>query len=398
MRGLRAVAGPVMALALLGSAPAPAPVKGAAWTRAWTASMWQMTDNIVTVDNATIRAAVKVGASGSAIRLRLSNEFGDVPLTIGRATIRLADGRSQALTFDGLPTARIAAGAPLVSDALELPVKAFEVVEVSIYLPEKTALTSVHWANGAPTQISATGDHTGDARFESAARTDGRPLIAGIDVRGPTARPVVVAFGDSITDNTGCANDAAIACRWGDVLGQQLAKAGKPHVVVTQAISGNRILTPGAGPNALARFDRDVLAVPGVSHVVILEGINDIGNSGLERDGRKAPEISAEQLIAGYRQLIGRAHDHGIKVIGLTVLPFKGAGYYAPEREAIRVKVNAWMRRSGAFDAVVDMEKVVADPNDPAKLAANLQGGDDLHPDGRGETKMGQSIPPTLFR
>jgi lysophospholipase L1-like esterase len=210
------------------------------------------------------------------------------------------------------------------------------VVEVSLFVPGSATLATVHDASGQPTQISAPGDHSGED-FVAASTSKMRPLIAGLDVSGAKPRPVVVAYGDSITDNTGCANDAVPVCRWGDVLGRRLAKAGMPQVVVTQAISGNRILAPGTGPSALARFDRDVLAIPGVSHVLILEGINDIGNSGRDRG---VPAATAEQLILGLRQLVVRAHDRGIKVIAMTILPFQGAGYSTPEGEAIRVQVN----------------------------------------------------------
>src|SRR5690606_31178538 len=195
-----------------------------------------------------------------------------------------------------------------------------------------------------------------------------RPLLAGVDVLGKAARPVIVAFGDSITDNTGCAIDAVPICRWGDVLGRRLARAGKPHVVVTQAISGNRVISRGTGPSAVERFDRDVLTLPGVTHVVILEGVNDIGGSGRRRPGgTAAPTITYEQLIDGYRKLVASAHRRGIKAIGMTILPFEGANYHTAAGEAMRMRVNDWIQTSGAFDAVVDMEKVVADPANPKR-------------------------------
>ncbi|MES2337541.1 MAG: SGNH/GDSL hydrolase family protein [Pseudomonadota bacterium] len=378
---------------LIAAVPATAQTRGG-WTRAWTASMWQggTGPNLFTVEGVTIRSAVRVGAGGTALRLRLSNEHGDAVVRVGAATVRSADGRIARVTFGGAPTARIGAGAPLVSDAVALSVKPFEVVEVSIFLPEKTALSTLHGAGGAPTAVSAPGDFTAQPGFAAASTLRHRPMIAGIDVLGARSRPVIVAYGDSITDNTGCANDAPVICRWGDMLGRRLTKAGKPHVVVTQAISGNRVLTPGAGPSALARFDRDVLAVPGVSHVVLLEGINDIGNM--------TPDniITADDLIAGFRQLIARAHDRGIKVYASPILPWKGAARFTPGREAIRVAVNRWIRSSGEFDAVIDLERPVADPADPLRLATALQTGDNLHPNGAGEAAMGDAVPLGLFR
>jgi lysophospholipase L1-like esterase len=383
------------AAALSLGAAAPAPNH---WSPAWTASMLEGTGekNQIQVDNATVSFAVRVGMTGSKLRLKLSNDYGPA-FRIGAASVRLTNGKSIPVTFDGKPGTIMPAFAPLTSDAVALPVKAFDIVEVSIFLPEKVALNTIHSAPGAPTQISGPGDHTAQP-FEAVAHSGNRPLLAGVDVLGDRQAPVIVAFGDSITDNTGCANDGMPICRWSDVLGRRLAKAGDPHVVVTQAISGNRILSMGTGPSALTRFDRDVLSLPGVTHIVLLEGINDIGGSGRMTNNGADPTITAEQLIQGYRQLVSRAHAHGIKVIGLTVLPFKGAGYQRPEGEEMREKVNAWMRSSGTFDGVFDMEKVVADPADPKRLETSLQRGDNLHPNPAGETKMGEALPLTLFR
>lgn len=376
---------------------ATAPVAGTGWTRAWTASMWQGSgDQIVTVDNATIRSAVRIGAGGERVRLRLANDYGPA-LALGGATMRIAGSKAVRVTFGGAGSAQIPAGAPLVSDPVALSVKAFDVVEVSLFLPGQARLETVHDVAGQPTLVSAPGDHSMED-FAPASQTRMRPLIAGIDVLGAKPRPVIVAYGDSITDVVGCANDAVPVCRWSEVLGRRLAQAGMPQVVVNQAISGNRVLAPGAGPSALGRIDRDILAMPGVTHIVLLEGINDIGNSGRERNGVTNPVITAAQLIRGYRQLVQRAHERGIKVIAMTILPFEGAGYHSPEREAIRVEANRWIRSSGVFDAVIDMEKVVADPANPKRLAAALQTGDNLHPNGAGETKMGEAIPLALFR
>jgi lysophospholipase L1-like esterase len=382
----------VSAMLLMGAAPAKR------WTPAWTASMWQATNDNqrVVVENATVSFAVRVGAGGDRIRLRLSNEYG-APFQIGAATVRIAGGDPQRVTFAGKASAQVAEKAVLTTDPARLRVKPFDVVQISLYIPGRATLNTVHTAAGDKTLISAPGDHT-RAPFAAMRRTDQRPLLAGVEVLSKPARPVIVAFGDSITDNTGCAMDAAPICRWGDVLARRLAAAGKPHVVVTQAISGNRVITPGAGPSAVERFDRDVLALPGVTHVILLEGINDIGSSGRVRpDGTKAPTITAEQLIDGYRSLVTRARQRGIKVMALTILPFEGAGYYTEAGEAMRVRVNEWIRTSGTFDAVFDMEKVMADPANPRRLNPALQRGDNLHPEARGETRMGEAIPLDWF-
>jgi lysophospholipase L1-like esterase len=381
------------ALLLVGAAPAHAE-----WTPAWSASMWKAANakQEVAVENATVSFAVRVGADGDKIRLRLSNEYGQ-PMRIGAASVRLAGGKAVPVSFRHKTSAGVAAHTVLVSDAVGLRVKAFDVIEISLYLPDAVRLNTVHSASGAKTSISAAGDHT-KSSFTAVRTSDNRPLLAGVDVFGKASRPVVVAFGDSITDNVGCAIDAVPICRWGDVLGRRLAQAGKPQVVVTQAISGNRVISMGSGPSAVDRFDRDMLALPGVTHVVILEGINDIGGSGRRRpNGTTEPTISYEQLIDGYRKLVERAHQRGIKAIGLTILPFQGAGYYTEAGEAMRMRVNDWIRTSGTFDAVFDMEKVVADPSNPKRLDPALQRGDNLHPNGLGETRMGEAIPLSLF-
>ncbi|MDG2533066.1 SGNH/GDSL hydrolase family protein [Sphingomonas sp. HITSZ_GF] len=364
------------------------------WTPAWTASMWQANQPAqrVSVENATLRMQVRVGAAGSKIRIRLANDYGPA-MRIGAATVRIAGGKPVRVTFDGQAEGKLRNAAPLVSDAVALPVKQFDLIEVSLYMPDKVDIDTVHGANGAKTKISPNGDFT-EKDFTALLQSGPRPLLAQIDVLAPKPRPVIVAYGDSITDNVGCANEAVPVCRWGDVLGRRLAAAGMPHVVVTQAIGGNRILSSGSGPNALARFDRDVLALPGVTHVVMLEGINDIGGSGRNN----GPVVTVEDLKSGYRQIVQRAHAHGIKVIGLTILPFEGAGYQTPAGEAMRTEINNWILTSGTFDAVVDLQKSVADPANPKRLASALQGGDNLHPNGAGETKMGEAIPLSLFK
>lgn len=386
-------------LALIAATTTPAAVAQHAggWVRAWTASpLPPPPDKVVTIENATLRATVRTGAAGPALRLRLSNEHGSDVVRVNAATIRGPGGTFVPVTFGGKREARIEIGAPLVSDPVRLPVKAFELVDVSLFVKDKTPLSTAHQAGGAPTIISAPGDFTNAAQFTEAQRSTFRPLIAGLDVQSPAQRPIIVAFGDSITDNTGCANDAPVICRWGDALARRFAAAGRPEVVITQAIGGNRLLAPGAGPSALMRFDRDVLSVPGVTHVAILEGINDIGTIALAKPGE--PLVTADQLIGAFKQLIARAHEHAIKVVGFTILPYQGSGRYTDAGEAVRVAVNRWIMTGGGFDAVFDLEKTVADPANPKRLATPLQFGDDLHPNDAGETKMAEAIPLSLFR
>ncbi|TNE62453.1 MAG: SGNH/GDSL hydrolase family protein [Alphaproteobacteria bacterium] len=396
-RSLRVLRSFVLVLLALCAVPQTARA-AESWTRAWTASLFEApaADAAITIENATLRTSVRVAAGGAMIRLRLSNEFGPL-LELGAVTVRTGDGPFVPVTFGGKASTLLPGHGPLVSDPVPLAVAAFDRVDISFYIPGAATLSTVHMAPGQPTEVSPPGNfsawsHVGIRRHKA------RPLLAGIDVLSPAPRPVIVAFGDSITDSTGCANDAVPICRWSDVLARRLAAAGMPHVVVTQAISGNRILSDRTGPSALQRFDRDVLAVPGVSHMLLLEGINDIGTSGGLRGGQRLRTITAEQLIEGYRQLALRAHEHGIKVIAMTLLPFAGAGYHTAEGEAIRLQVNDWIRTSGTFDAVIDMERVMADPDDPSRLAAALQRGDNLHPNDIGQTVMGEAVPLDLFR
>lgn len=371
--------------------PTGAMAKGK-WVRAFTSSLWEAkADQAVNLDNQTIRAPVRIAAGGTSLRLRLGNDFSAAPLRIGGASIKAADGRIVRVTFNGGNAgALIPVSAPLISDPVALPVKAFDVVHISVHLPEKVALSGIHADRGDPTLISPAGDHTGAETFVPAAKTPMRPLIAGVDVDTKRPRPVIVAFGDSITDNAGCAVDAPTLCNWSDVLAQRLAKSGKRHVVVNQGIGGNRLFTPSVGQSAMARFDRDVLAIPHVSHVVFLEGINDL--RAIEQTG-----IGPDELINVYRQLIARAHEHGIKAIGMTVLPFAGSNRYSAESDAARARLNEWIRTSRAFDAVVDLDKVIADPANPAAMLPAYDSGDHLHPGPAGEIAMGEAIPLTLF-
>lgn len=362
------------------------------WTRAWTSSLWQGNERqVVSVENQTLRSEIRVGAGGDGLRLWLANDFGTMPVRVAKVTLRLPNGRFVLVHFAGQASARVAIGAPLVSDPVEAAIKPFDLVQVSIHLAAPTTLVGVHVDRANKLQISPPGDYSGADGWTPSATNELRPLVAGIDVRSAKARPVVVAFGDSITDASNCPNGDPEPCRWSEVLGRRLTAAGKPHVVVNQGIGGNKILTPVAGPNALARFDRDVLAVPGVTHLLLLEGINDIGTSG-------DTGIAADELIEGYRQLTLRAQAHGIKVVALTVMPFEGAGYYRPERELLRERLNDWIRTAGIFDGVVDMEKAMADPANPKRLRSDLQVGDNLHPNAAGQRAMGAAIPLSLFR
>jgi lysophospholipase L1-like esterase len=303
-----------------------------------------------------------------------------------------ADGKpdpktDRVVTFGGQGRAVIPPHAPLVSDPVDLPTMALQQVRIVAFYPEATGPCGCHARGEALAEISAPGDFTAQP-FTPAATTQNRVFLSGVDVEAAARQPVIVAFGDSITD--GYQSTVGANRRWPDVLAERLKDRA---AVVNDGISGNRVLSDGAiptfGESALTRFDRDVLALPGATHLVVLEGINDLG-------GR--PNPTAEQLIAGYRQLIARAHAHGLKVILATLIPYGGANYFRPEGEAERRKVNAWIRKGRGFDGVIDFDAAIRDPARPERMQAALQSGDWLHPNDAGYRKMADSIDLNLFR
>ncbi|MGD8324996.1 MAG: SGNH/GDSL hydrolase family protein [Gammaproteobacteria bacterium] len=363
-------------------------------------------------ENQTIRQIVRLSAGGDRLRLRLSNEYGAQPLEIGAASVAIArpDGSirmrtQQKVTFGGQASAVIPAGAPLLSDPVDLAVDELEIVSVSLYLPGMTGACTCHQTGMQMAEVSAPGDFT-DGTFEPADTIQARAFLSGIEVRTDEAAGVVVTFGDSITDGVG--STVGANNRWPDVFAERLAgRSGPSFGVVNQGISGNRVLSDGAGESAIARFDRDVLSVPGVTHVIVFEGINDVGVAfgsfgeelaGLEDLMPRGPEVTEQSLIAGYRQLIARAHSKGLKIYGATIAPYEGAAYYADEGERVRLAVNAWMRTSGEFDAVIDFDAVLRDPEQPSMIAEGLHSGDFLHGSDAGYEAMAASIDLALFR
>jgi lysophospholipase L1-like esterase len=348
----------------------------------------------------TFRMVARLSAGGTSLRLRLSNETGTDPRPIGAVHVGLAGpngdvlaGSDRVVTFDGNASPVIPAGAPIVSDPVALKTGPLAKVVVSIHVPGDTLNLSVHTL-GLSTARIVPGDQTAVASLPPGGTTNTmRTLLTGIDVSGGPATSTIVTIGDSITDGAQSTRDTD--SRWPDVLAERLTKAGKTGFAVANAgISGNRLLNTGSGPAALARFDRDVLSVPGVRYVVILEGINDIGSA--TRAKTASPTVA--DITGAYRQMIARAHDRGVKVIGATVLPYKGAGYYSPEGDAVRTAVNAWIRTPGNVDGVIDFDRTVGDKADPLRMAEAYDSGDALHPSDAGYRAMGESIDLNLFR
>ena len=343
----------------------------------------------------TIRQIVRVSAAGTGLRLRLSNENGVETLAIGAAHVGLAgpDGRilpgtDHVVTFAGMPGTNIPAGAPLLSDPVMLPVKALDRLAVSLYASGRLAVRS---ARGLWQYVAGpNGDSTGAPTLPGVRLARAPALVTEVEVAPTAPTNVVVTLGDSITE--GSASTINAFRGWPDRLAERLAAfPGKQRWAVANAgIGGNRLLTYGSGPNALARLDRDVLSVPGVKAIVLLEGINDIGRSFTPKGSVEL--VTADALIAADKQIIERAHEHGIRVIGATLTPYQGATYWSEKGEAVRQALNNWIRTSGAFDAVIDFAPAVADKTDPLKIDPRFNDGDKLHPNDAGYKAMADAI------
>ena len=380
------------------------------WIASWGSSqMIADGDNALPVDRAraiTLRQVIRLSAGGTRIRVRLSNAFGTRPLVIGAghvaqsvapATSQIAGGMR--LTFSGRADAVIPAGAELYSDPVALPVAAGADLAISLYLPEAAAPQTGH-PGARAISYTLTGDHVADADLAGAAQATHWYALADLEVSGPANAATIVAIGDSITDGYGVKPNRNT--RWTDVLAERLRQAppSRGIGVVNAGIGGNRILLDGLGPNLMARFDRDVIARSGVRWAILLEGVNDLGV--LTREAAATPAAHTAlvtQITAGYTELVARAHAHGIKVIGATIMPFGGNDYYhpGPATEADRQAVNAFVRTSGVFDAVIDFDRVMRDPAQPTRLDPAVDSGDHLHPSEAGYRRMGETVPLALF-
>jgi len=308
------------------------------------------------------------------------------------------------LTFGGRPSARIPVGAPLLSDPVDMKVANLSKLTISFYLPGDVGSCTCH---GTAVQAGwvASGDHAGDTTLTDAKPMGQRALISGVDVASAKPAHAIVAFGDSITDGVGSSMNKNL--RWPDQFADRLVKRGGAAIyVANEGISGNRILGDGAGVSALARFDRDVLSTPGLAYVIVFEGINDIGIGYFPKTAQTPPAFlapggtppTAEDLIAADKQMIARAHEKGVKVIGATITPYEGALYASPEGEKVREAVNTWIRTGHAFDGVIDFDKAVRDPAHPTRFRDGYHFGDHLHGSDKGYTAMAKSIDLKLFK
>jgi len=371
--------------------------------------------------NQTIRQTVHLSIGGSALQVRFSNEFGTAPLVIGEAHVGLAAGsqpsRSVApgsdrrLSFAGHVSATVPAGAPLLSDPVRLAVRPGADLVVSLYLPRPTRATTTH-AFAFQDNVVAAGNVTGSRTVTPTATFGQWWFLSGVSVAAPARDGAVVALGDSITD--GANTTPNTNSRWPDVLARRLqATPGLRGLgVLNEGISGNRLLhdpnpLPGSGADAFAaqfgesalrRFDRDVSSQPGARYVIVLLGVNDLGHP-----GTIAPEserVTPADLIAGYQQVIDRAHQQGMLVFGGTITPFANDtfGFDTPANRAARLVVNRWIRTSGAYDGVVDFDAALRDPADPERIRPEFDSGDHLHPNDAGAAALANAVPLRLFR
>jgi lysophospholipase L1-like esterase len=361
--------------------------------------------------NQTLRQVVRTSIGGSKARVVLTNAYGTGPMTIGAAHIALRDKdhmiqpSGRPLTFSGRPTVTIPANAIVYSDAVDLAVPQLADLAIDLYLPGTTNTAATLTMHGGALQtsyVSETGNHAGKATLPTVGRTQSWFLLSRVDVAAADSVGAVVAFGDSITD--GARSTADTNNRWPDHLAKRLLTQGIRMGVLNMGIGGNRVLSEGAVPpgsdvravgagiNALARFERHVLSHPGVTHVIVLEGINDIGNA------RQNPTPTAEDLIAGHKQLINQAHARGLKIYGATLTPFWGAAYYTEVGEAKRQALNEWIRNGKAYDGVIDFDKATRDPGDPKKFLEKYDSCDYLHPGDAGYKAIGDAIDLSLFK
>jgi lysophospholipase L1-like esterase len=352
-----------------------------------------------TQSGATLREVVHVSIGGDTVRVRFSNLYGTGPLVIGAVEIAptlkgaaIAPGSAKAVTFNGQPSVSIPAGALAVSDSVSFKLPALSDLTVSFFLPNPSGPVTEHQLGNA-TSYHVPGNVVSSATLEAPTTSTSWYYLNGIDTLAPPDAGAVITVGDSITD--GAKSTIDTNQRWPDELARRLQADPKyRHLsVLNEGISGNKILLDGAGPSALARFDRDVIAQSGAKYLLILEGINDIGRL----HGTTDAGLTAADLISALNQMVVRAHAHGIAVIGCTLTPYHGAGYYTENGEAIRKAVNEWIRTGGALDGFVDLEAAVRDPNHPDTFLPSVDPGDHLHPNDAGYKAMGDAIDLKLF-
>jgi lysophospholipase L1-like esterase len=344
----------------------------------------------------TVRQVVRVSQGGTKLRLRFSNENNADGVPVGAVHVGEAGvdgsvvaGSDRVVTFDGQPSVILPGGAPVLSDTVELPTHALEKLYISTYLPgsvpTRSPRTLFEYVAGKP------GDFTAVATLPSVRLMRIPAYVTLVEVQASRPTGVLVALGDSITQGSASTSNAFRG--WPDRLAERLAT--QHWAVVNAGIGGNRLLRYGLGPSALARLDRDVLSVPGLKTIILMEGINDIG-VGLG-NANSADPVTLEGLEAADRQIIARAHEHAVRIIGATLTPFQGAFYASPAGETVREALNHWILSSGAFDGVIDFAPALADPNNPLTFDKRYNDTDHLHPNDAGYKVMGDAIDLSLI-
>lgn len=375
------------------------------WVGTWTAAP-APSESGWGFNNHTLRMMPRISLGGDTLRVRVSNAYGSGKLTIGAAYIGIRDqgpavvpGSVRKLTFCGADSTTIAAGAMVISDSVKLEVKPLADLAITIYLPEEIPIgfqVTGRYARQT-NYLSPPGNFAAEVKMPVGKITDEWFFVSGIDVLATPGTGGIVTLGDSLTDANISTHDAY--CRWPDQLARRLIarQGGRPFAVMNQGLGGNRILHDLRGDSGLRRFDRDVLAQPGVTHAIVMLGTNDLRN----RYAKPGEEVTGQQMIAGLNQMALRAQARGIKLYGATLTPFGNETYMAnawnPVREKHRVAFNTWVRESGVLDGVVDFDAALRDPAHPTQMLPEYDCGDGLHPSDVGYCKMGDVIDLALF-
>jgi lysophospholipase L1-like esterase len=392
------------------------PVWIATWTASPEAADADPDDALLNLNDQTVRQRVRVTLGGRQIRIRLSNECSSASVLVGGVSVGTArsprdvvPGSLRRVRFGNKDTILIPPGAPALSDPVDLPVTDGSEIAISLYFPRRVTSFTGHSLARRRTVISTHGDHTQDIAIEGGGESDGSVFLSEVLVPDQAKRQVIVAFGDSIVD--GDKSTPELDHDWPSDLFRRLQeiRQGSHVAVVNEGIAGNRILTNGPfsslGIAGLARFDRDAISVPGVTHIVVLQGINDISFPGAMLGkiplASEADAPTAGEIIGGYQQMVARAHAGGIRIIGCTIMPTEGVtivGYHSEVKEHLRQAINHWIRTSKAFDEVIDFDAVMRDPDHPSRLLPRLASEDHLHPNDDGYQKMASAIDLSLFR
>ena len=399
----RLVAGLVALVSLLAPVSSAAdqrgPEPGGRWTVAWSSAMGEGIQANLPAGPYTLRQSVRVTASGPAVRVRLSNVFGDAPVTFGQVTVAHSTGVGSAtpvggtlrrLAFAGSPAVTVPVGRDVTSDPVPLRMVSGGELLVSVYVARPPKLVSTHPQGYQVTWLADRGDHAADPGPGAFTPRRSYYFLTGVDVDADPRLGAVVAMGDSITDGFGATHNRNL--RWSDQLADRLraGPADSRYAVANVGLGGNQLLyygtatDSGRGTAGVQRLERDVLSRSGVRSLVLFLGFSDL---------MRVPSPPNERIQDGYRQVVARGHAAGIRVVGATLVPFGAYRKHTPELERRRLALNQWIRTSGVFDAVADFDAVLRDPAAPHRMRAEYDCGDGMHPGNEGYRVMAQAVP-----